>query len=188
MLEEDAQIDDRIRYYAKRDVDLGRDAEGSIYETLFDGDLAILQAMPIPGESALMLGLSKIGNKFLLKELPILGKFGKLNYNKETRSWTSSGGLEYTQGSVHGNRVKHVLDHTKPNPNKPTHSVFNVDKTKLLELLDEAWSKKGASIPVNSRASDIPMGRVIGTEGETAIRLVVEPGTNKVITAYPVKL
>ena len=64
MLEEDAQIDDRIRYYAKRDVDLGRDAEGSIYETLFDGDLAILQAMPIPGESALMLGLSKIGNKF----------------------------------------------------------------------------------------------------------------------------
>ena len=48
--------------------------------------------------------------------------------------------------------------------------------------------KKGASIPVNSRASDIPMGRVIGTEGETAIRLVVEPGTNKVITAYPVKL
>ena len=142
MLEEDAQIDDRIRYYAKRDVDLGRDAEGSIYETLFDGDLAILQAMPIPGESALMLGLSKIGNKFLLKELPILGKFGKLNYNKETRSWTSSGGLEYTQGSVHGNRVKHVLDHTKPNPNKPTHSVFNVDKTKLLELLDEAWSRK----------------------------------------------
>ncbi|KIV61600.1 hypothetical protein SZ39_5881 [Bacillus mycoides] len=37
-------------------MDLGRDAEGSIYETLFDGDLAILQAMPIPGESALMLG------------------------------------------------------------------------------------------------------------------------------------
>lgn len=36
-LEEDAQIDDRIRYYAKRDVDLGRDVEGSIYETLFDG-------------------------------------------------------------------------------------------------------------------------------------------------------
>lgn len=66
-------------------MDLGRDAEGSIYETLFDGDLAILQAMPIPGESALMLGLSKIGNKFLLKELPILGKFGKLNYNKETK-------------------------------------------------------------------------------------------------------
>jgi len=187
MLEEDAQIDDRIRYYAKRDVDLGRDAEGSIYETLFDGDLAILQAMPIPGESALMLVLSKIGNKFLLKELPILGKFGKLTYNKETKSWTSSGGLEYTQGSVHGNRVKHVLDHTKPNPNKPTHSVFNVDKTKLLELVDEAWSKKGTHVPGDSGAYIIPMGRIVGTEGETAIKIVVRPGTNKVITSYPVK-
>ncbi|SCM85819.1 Protein of unknown function [Bacillus mycoides] len=34
--------------------------------------------------------------------------------------------------------MKYVLVHTKPNPNKPTYSVFNVDKTKLLELLDEA--------------------------------------------------
>ncbi len=47
--------------------------------------------------------------------------------------------------------------------------MFNVDKTKLLELLDEALVQKGASIPVNSRASDIPMGRVIERKGETAI-------------------
>lgn len=84
--------------------------------------------------------------------------------------------------------MKHVLDHTKPNPNKRTHSVFNVDKTKLLELLDEAWSKKGASVPNDPGAFIIPMGRVVGTEGETAIRLVVEAGTNKVVTAYPVKI
>nr|WP_254866034.1 hypothetical protein [Bacillus cereus] len=183
-LTEDAQIDDRIRYYAKRDVDLGMDAEGSIYATLFDGDLAILQAMPIPGESALMLGLSKIGSTFLLKELPILGKFGKLGYDKEKKSWLSSGGLEYIQGSVDGNRVKHVLAHGKPNPNKPTHSVFNVDKTKILECVDEAWSKKGTHVPGDSAAYIIPMGRIVGTEGETAVKIVVRPGTNKVITSY----
>ncbi|WP_242481380.1 MULTISPECIES: hypothetical protein [Bacillus cereus group] len=40
LLEEEAQIDDRIQIYAKRDVDLDRDAEESTYETLFDGDLA----------------------------------------------------------------------------------------------------------------------------------------------------
>ncbi|MDF9450372.1 hypothetical protein P5792_21810 [Bacillus toyonensis] len=39
--------------------------------------------MPISGESALMLVLSKIGSKFVLKELPILDSFGKLTYNKE---------------------------------------------------------------------------------------------------------
>ncbi|MEK4500021.1 hypothetical protein NYE55_15130 [Bacillus sp. FSL R12-0069] len=66
--------------------------------------------------------------------------------------------------------------------------MFNVDKTKLLELLDEAWSKKGASVPNDPGAFIIPMGRVVGTEGETGIRLVVESRTNKVVTAYPVKI
>ncbi|PEP87617.1 hypothetical protein CN585_29720, partial [Bacillus toyonensis] len=149
--------------------------------------LAILQAMPIPGESALMLGLSKIGSSFLLKEIPALGKLGKLAYDKDKKSWISSGGLEYTQGSAEGNRIKHVLEHTKPNPNKTTHSVFNVDKTKMLELLDQAWLKKGAPDPTDPSAYVIPMGKIVGTEGETAIRLVVIRGTNKVITAYPVK-
>ncbi|KMP90982.1 hypothetical protein TU65_25530 [Bacillus wiedmannii] len=187
LLTEDANIDDRIRYYAKRDVDLGRDAEGGIYETLFAGDLVILQALPVPGESVLMLGLTKIGGSFVLKEIPALSKLGKLTYDKNKRSWLSSGGLEYTQGSAHGNRVKHVLDHTKPNPNKTTHSVFNTGKTNVLELLDQAWLKKGSPLPNDPSAYIIPMGKVVGTEGETAIRLVVQRGTNKVITAYPVK-
>jgi hypothetical protein len=33
---------------------------------------------------------------------------------------------------------------------------------------------------------NIPMGRVVGTNGETSIRIVVKNG-NKVITAFPVK-
>ncbi|WP_242481379.1 MULTISPECIES: hypothetical protein [Bacillus cereus group] len=43
--------------------------------------------------------------------------------------------------------MKHVLAHTKSNLHKPTHSVINVEKTKLLELLDEAWSTKGEQLP-----------------------------------------
>ena len=31
------------------------------------------------------------------------------------------------------------------------------------------------------------MGRPIGTSGETSIKIIVRPGTNQVITAYPVK-
>lgn len=33
----------------------------------------------------------------------------------------------------------------------------------------------------------IPMGRAIGTSGETSIKIIVRPGTSQVITAYPVK-
>lgn len=34
---------------------------------------------------------------------------------------------------------------------------------------------------------DIPMGRVIGTDGETIIRIIVEDGTSKIVTSFPVK-
>lgn len=33
----------------------------------------------------------------------------------------------------------------------------------------------------------VPMGRAIGTSGETSIKSIVRPGTNQVIIAYPVK-
>ncbi|KIV61601.1 hypothetical protein NSS97_12650 [Bacillus sp. FSL R12-0074] len=56
--------------------------------------------------------------------------------------------------------MKHVLAHTKPNPHKPTHSVFNLDKTKLLELLDEAWSTKGEHVPKDAAAYIVPMGEL----------------------------
>lgn len=110
---------------------------------------------------------------------------GKLVFDPETKSWTSTGGLIYGQGSQHGNRVKHVLDHLVPNPKKTTHSIFNVDRTKLIGLLDEAWAKKGVPLPNDPGAYIIDMGRVIGTGGETKIKIVVRPGTNQVITAYP---
>nr|WP_232436558.1 RHS repeat-associated core domain-containing protein [Burkholderia ubonensis] len=42
----------------------------------------------------------------------------KLDHDKSTRSWSTPNGLIYGQGSKHGNRVKHVLDHESPNPKK----------------------------------------------------------------------
>lgn len=85
---------------------------------------------------------------------------------------------------MHGNRVQHVLDHAVPNPNKTTHSVFNVERKEVLGLIDEAWLKKGNPLPNDPGAYVVPMGRIIGTGGENGIKIIVRPGTNKIITAY----
>jgi hypothetical protein len=94
----------------------------------------------------------------------------------------------YGQGSVHGNRVEHILDHLVPNPGKSTHSIFDVARNKLIGFLDEAWAKRGTGVlqPNGNRVFEIDMGRVIGTAGETRIRMVVRDGTNNVITAFPI--
>ena len=94
----------------------------------------------------------------------------------------------YGQGSAHGSRVKHVLDHLVANPAKPTHSIFNVDRTKLIGTIDEAFAKCGAGVPQanGNRMFEIDMGRVIGVNGERRIRLILRDGTNNVITAFPI--
>lgn|GEM_PF-1888654 len=111
---------------------------------------------------------------------------GRLVYDAASKTWTSPGGLIYGHGSKHGNRVKHVLDHLKPNAGKPTHTLFNVNRDKLIGILDEAWAKKGAAVPGDPGAFIVDMGRIIGANGERFIKLIVKPGTNKIITAYPV--
>ncbi|WP_196481780.1 RHS repeat-associated core domain-containing protein, partial [Burkholderia stagnalis] len=111
----------------------------------------------------------------------------KLDYDKSTRSWNTPNGLIYGQGSKHGNRVKHVLDHESPNPKKTTHSVFcTCKKGGSLDLVDEAWTKRGQPLVDDPGAYIVPMGRVIGTAGETNIKIIARPGTNEVISAYPV--
>jgi hypothetical protein len=95
----------------------------------------------------------------------------------------------YGQGSAHGNRVKHVLEHVVPSPAKPTHSLFNVDRTQLIGTIDEAFARRGAGVlqANGNRKFDISLGRVIGIDGETRIRLILQDGTNNVITAFPVQ-
>jgi hypothetical protein len=114
-------------------------------------------------------------------------KVVELTFDKGTRTWTTPAGIDYGPGSVHGNRVQHVLDHAVPNPNKTTHSVFNVERKEVLGLIDEAWLKKGNPLPNDPGAYVVPMGRIIGTTGENGIKIIVRPGTNKIITAYPIQ-
>ncbi|MHC1748006.1 MAG: RHS repeat-associated core domain-containing protein [Cellulosilyticaceae bacterium] len=100
--------------------------------------------------------------------------------------WESPEGLIYEQGSIHGNRVKHVLDHTVPNPNKPSHTIFKVDKNKVIGLVDEAWkSRDTATVNRGNDLYDISMGKIVGTKGEKKIRIVTKRGTNKILSAYP---
>jgi len=97
----------------------------------------------------------------------------------------SPGGLQYGADPKFGNRVDHVLDHTAPNPYKPVHSVFNAQGDDALDLVDQAWARRGAPDPSDPAAFVVDMGRSVGTAGETSIRIVVRPGTTEVITAYP---
>lgn len=63
-------------------------------------------------------------------------------YNAANKSWTSPAGLVYELGSEQGNRVQHVLTHTVADPSKPVHTVFNVERNKILGLVDEAWTQR----------------------------------------------
>ncbi len=113
----------------------------------------------------------------------------KLSESGEVIGWESNEGLFYGMGSKHGNRVLHVLEHLKPNPKKKKHSVFETDEQGLIELIDEAWSNRESGYTElqsnGNRIYDIDMGRKIGTEGQTEIRIVVKDGSESIITAYP---
>jgi RHS repeat-associated protein len=115
-------------------------------------------------------------------------QLGKLR-NVGANSWESSEGLSYRGLDKKGlNRVEHVLEHTVANPSKPVHSVFNVPRTKVLALVDEAWgSAARVPVPKDPGAFVTPLGRVVGTSGENAVKIIVRPGTSEVITAYPIK-
>ncbi|MEZ6119641.1 MAG: polymorphic toxin-type HINT domain-containing protein [Pirellulaceae bacterium] len=110
---------------------------------------------------------------------------GKLIFEAGSNTWKSPAGLIYGQGSKQGNRVKHVLEHLVPDPSKAKHSIFNVDRTKVIGLIDEGWAKRGAHVVGDPGAYVVDMGRAIGTAGETHLRIIVRPGTTEVISAYP---
>ena len=102
--------------------------------------------------------------------------------------WQSPGRLIYGRDEKFGNRFNHILEHLVPNSAKKMHSVFSVSRDKIVELLDEAWAMRGKPLVLDPGAYLVDMKRIIGTNGESAIRIVVKPGTTEIITAYPVKL
>lgn len=44
---------------------------------------------------------------------------------------------------------------------------------------------RGAPDPSDLGKYVIPMGRTVGTGGETSVTVIVRPGTSQIITAYP---
>jgi hypothetical protein len=101
--------------------------------------------------------------------------------------WDSAGGLRYAGTDRAGlNRVQHVLRHADVDPSRATHSVFNVGRNKVLALVDEAWGMRGNPLANDPGAYVVPMGRAVGTAGENAVKIIVRPGTNEIITSYPV--
>lgn len=117
--------------------------------------------------------------------LDIAKKPVSLAFDNISRSWTTPDRLNYEQGSIHENRIKHVLDHAKPNLSKAAHSVLNVDRNQILGLVDDAWLARGSPVVGDAGAYIIPMNRIVGTAGGMSIKIIVRPGTSRIITAYP---
>jgi hypothetical protein len=132
------------------------------------------------GAKGAPLVMGKLPCPDVTKRAGILTKIGE-------DAWQSSGGLKYVGLDKKGlNRIEHVLQHV--DPAVPGKSVFNVPRNQILGLLDEAYvSSARVSVSGDSAAFITPMGRIVGTGGENAVRLVIKPGTSEVISAYPVK-
>jgi len=100
--------------------------------------------------------------------------------------WQSTGGLVFgpAGSNSHGHRLTHVMAHLRANLARPIHSVFDVDF--LIDILDEAWSPRTTFTRGQTKdVYDVNTGRVVGTAGETNIRIVTKKETSEVITAYP---
>jgi len=79
-------------------------------------------------------------------------------------------------------------DHTtdRKSSKQRDRSFFNVSSPgEVFRLIDEAWMRRKAPSSHDRGRYVISMGRVVGTKGENAIAIVVQPGTSNVVTAYP---
>jgi hypothetical protein len=115
------------------------------------------------------------------------GGYGGVLTQVGDNTWESAGGLLYKGLDRAGrNRVEHVLRHAEADPSRINHTVFNVDRDKVLELVDEAWNMRGSPLVSDAAVYIIPMSRTVGTAGENAVKIVVIRGTNQIVTSYPV--
>jgi hypothetical protein len=115
----------------------------------------------------------------------------------------STAGLLYKRGSEEGHRTKHVMKHSKDEPTRDVHGVFEGDESTIFAVIDEAYLliKQGSSQAKQIESGDrqvyeINLKRRIGFVGgrngkrqnnpsANYVRLVLED--NEVITAFPVR-
>lgn len=96
--------------------------------------------------------------------------------------WLENNGLVDTEVDIK------ILGYIEPNSGELQRTFFNVADMEAIELIDEAWLMKDNPLPHDRGTYLINMKRVIGTEGETGIKIIVKPGTAEIKTAYPVML
>lgn len=114
--------------------------------------------------------------------------------------YVSPAGLQYTPGSAEGHRLEHLRRHTKDDPRRGIHGVFDGGMEKALQTIDKAYdrAKKGQrttkKVDGDRTIYTVDMGGRIGFIGgqegnrkrnpmARRVQLVLE-GT-RVITAYP---
>ena len=120
-------------------------------------------------------------------------------------AFVSKNGLEFTvmgRGAGQENRIDHVRKHLSNDLLKAggIHGVFNGSMSDVISGLDEAWEqiRKGNFTTVTTSRSPVyvvDMGRVVGWQGGangskealTKIGIIVQPGTSKIVTGYPIK-
>jgi hypothetical protein len=126
--------------------------------------------------------MSRATTRVMTKGAASVGRFQLTNLGSSL--YQTPAGLIYGPGSKHGHRLTHVLQHGFPDATKKTHSVFS-SGSGALRTVDEAWLKRGAPDPSDLKKYVVPMGRTIGSGGETSVTIIVRPGTSQIITAYP---
>ncbi|MBX9831395.1 hypothetical protein K2X40_05530 [Candidatus Babeliales bacterium] len=101
-------------------------------------------------------------------------------------TFQSPAGLVYGPDMNFGNRIYHVLNHTKAISNKPKHNLFSFSNDKLFAMIDRAWLNKEKALVADRGEYIIEMNELLGTNDETAIKIVVKPDTADLITAFPI--
>lgn len=159
-----------------------------VHAKFAQASLDALGLIPIVGEPVDMLNgaLYAVQEKGTDAMLSFAGAIPFVGWGATAAKWSrnvlkfsngafhSRSGLRFLHGSIHGNRLSHVIDHTVNNLSKAKHGVFTVGDD-LVGTIDDAWvlAKKGGN-----RGSGEDLHKV---------QIVVRENTSDVITAYPTK-
>jgi len=135
---------------------------------------------------------------------PTAGDLQKILRSNSRAVYQSPAGLRYTRGSQQGHRLKHLMAHTRDQPDRPgQHGVFDsADPAEVVALVDEAYLQAQTGRDTRTQREeerivyDVNLRRRIGYIGGTSgnrknhpaakhLRLVVEG--DRLITAFPVR-
>lgn len=98
--------------------------------------------------------------------------------------FSSPAGLIYGAGKRE-HRLTHVLLHAYADGTKSRHALFGKGAD-VLRTIDDAWVRRGDSVDKGGKVFEVALGRIVGTRGESRVRIVVRKGSSKVVSAYPI--